>query len=754
MIFGAAAFLLATAAAVIPLVLHMINRQRAKELPFSTLRFLKISVQKTRRRRRIHDLLLMLLRMAVLILIAVGLAQPTVSKLRSLLGSTNSAVAIILDNSASMACEDQGRKRFDTAVAAANQILDELADGDQVALWVTSGVQYPELETLDRSQSKVRQLLSQVAQGSATYEGGNLAAALDEARQRLAQSEAVNKQIFVITDNQATAWQGLIEDSQAGASGGTQASSDSQDEGEKPGLDIPVIIVDCHRAPKPNVAIRRVKVQTTIPVAGVPMKAAIELQNASSTPQARLAELYLNGEKYAATSEVEIPPESSTTTEIVFAVDRGGLHRGEVRLVGEDGSPHDDRYYFTVEVDPTIPVAVVTTQRHQIPYLDESFYLERALKPVNREDWAIRATVLTADELATEPLTNYRVVFLVNLPVPETAVAARLRSYVEEGGNLFWIAGDEVDPLIYNEMNEEAGGQLLPGELKAVRMPQPQDDRDSWFVASLNEEHPAMAYLADPPSLYQSVLVYKYIPCDVSQTPASTSLARLDGDGDPLLVQRSVKQGSVTWLATSAHVGWTNLPLRPIFVPLIARLTFDLAGVAPAQHQAIAGQPLVLQFEGRMAPSAIEVVPPSGATIRPEVNSEDGTRPKEFRYDDTHSVGVYTFRLLEAARPVQIAYAVNVDPDEADPEKLSRDDLEERLGGAPVVFAEDPENLASTFELLRRGRSLSEVFLAAVLFALVFETFVSNWFSPKEKDQPPHYIPGRPRGRTAAPVVG
>ncbi len=48
-------FLLATLAAVIPVILHLINRQRAKDLPFSTLRFLRISVQKTRRRKRIHD---------------------------------------------------------------------------------------------------------------------------------------------------------------------------------------------------------------------------------------------------------------------------------------------------------------------------------------------------------------------------------------------------------------------------------------------------------------------------------------------------------------------------------------------------------------------------------------------------------------------------------------------------------------------------------------------------------------------------
>ena len=45
MTFAAPLFLIAALAAAIPIVLHMVNRQRAKQLPFSTLRFLKISVR-------------------------------------------------------------------------------------------------------------------------------------------------------------------------------------------------------------------------------------------------------------------------------------------------------------------------------------------------------------------------------------------------------------------------------------------------------------------------------------------------------------------------------------------------------------------------------------------------------------------------------------------------------------------------------------------------------------------------------------
>ena len=49
MTFAAPLFLIAAAAGIIPVILHMINRQKAKDMPFSTLRFLRISAEKTRR---------------------------------------------------------------------------------------------------------------------------------------------------------------------------------------------------------------------------------------------------------------------------------------------------------------------------------------------------------------------------------------------------------------------------------------------------------------------------------------------------------------------------------------------------------------------------------------------------------------------------------------------------------------------------------------------------------------------------------
>jgi hypothetical protein len=729
MTFAVPLFLIAGLAAGIPVVLHMINRQKAKDLPFSTLRFLRISVQKTRRRKRIHDVLLMLLRMAVLILIAFGLAKPAVTNLSSLWGGANSAVAVVLDNSASMGTLDQGGMRFETARGAAQQILDELGDGDQVGLWISDGPHFPEQGKLDRSQDKVRQMLDQAV---VSYERADLALKVQDARKTLAASDAPNKQIYVLSDMQSLSWEGLKQEAEKPAGDdGEQVSS----EDEKKARQIPIIFVDSNRAPKPNVSVAGVDLRAAIPVAGMPVQATVELYNASAVPRQRLVELYIDGSKEAVSPELSISPEGRVQHDFQFTFARGGLHRGEVRLAGDDGSKFDDRRFFTMEVDQGIPVAIVKQEQHEIHYLEDSFYVEQALAPARASGWAITTTSLTAGDLLGEPLSSYKVIYCVNLAAPDQDTAERLRTYVAGGGNLVWICGDNVEPEAYNQMNQQARGQLLPALIAEIRRPQPGEDRDSWNVAFLDKEHKALSHLVEPASLYQSVLVYKYARVNAEAAGEAWVMARLDGDGDPLLLQRKVEKGTVTMLTTSGHVGWTNLPLRPIFLPLMARLTFDLAGTEQAMHQALAGSPLALQFEDDIRPLGVEVVTPAGETIRESTEDDEGRRGQEFRYADTHDIGIYLLRLLEAVRPTQFAYSVNVDPEESVPTKIDREELEERFGATPLVFADDPDDLTSTFDWLREGKSLWEMFLACVLIGLVLETFLSNRLSPKQADE-------------------
>jgi hypothetical protein len=206
-------------------------------------------------------------------------------------------------------------------------------------------------------------------------------------------------------------------------------------------------------------------------------------------------------------------------------------------------------------------------------------------------------------------------------------------------------------------------------------------------------------------------------------------LAKLD-DGQPLLVERVVGAGSVLLLGCGVHVEWTNLPLKPLFLPLLTRLTFQLAGAETERTTGLAGAPLTLPLgkragkaQGQVGNAELEVVRPSGEVLR--IHAADETA-ESIRYAETHEAGVYLVRSVDRMPPKQMAFAVNIDPAESDPTSLTREQLEARFGKRPLIFCENPSDLAETIHRLREGTSLWEWFLAAVLVGLVFEVLLAN----------------------------
>jgi hypothetical protein len=220
------------------------------------------------------------------------------------------------------------------------------------------------------------------------------------------------------------------------------------------------------------------------------------------------------------------------------------------------------------------------------------------------------------------------------------------------------------------------------------------------------------------------VLVYRHVRLNVQGLPECQILARLD-DGEPVLVERRLAGGKVLLWGSGAHTTWTNLPLRKIFLPLVARLTFYLAGIEQTRRELLAGAPLVLPLEHERRPVGLALHLPSGETVR-RPSEGDPSGGQVFRYSDTYEPGIYLLEQLDGSQRGPWAWSVNLDPDEVSPATLTPEQLQARLAPAPVLFAPDPDDLSSTFQLLREGRSLWSAFLMGVLLVLVFEAFFAN----------------------------
>ena len=128
------------------------------------------------------------------------------------------------------------------------------------------------------------------------------------------------------------------------------------------------------------------------------------------------------------------------------------------------------------------------------------------------------------------------------------------------------------------------------------------------------------------------------------------------------------------FLGTSVHVNWTNLPLRPIFLPLVSRLVFELAGAEKTHRSILAGQPIEMHFAKTAEPLGVEVVPPSGEIVRLKTQAAKDKTGQEFRYAETYDTGIYLLRLLDAAKstPIRLRGRTSIRPSPIRPSSTAK----------------------------------------------------------------------------------
>ncbi len=724
MTFGAPLFLLAVMAGVIPVVLHLINRQNAPVVNFSTLRFLQISVQKTRRRKYVHDALLLVLRVLALALIAIALAQPAVFRLHQWLGSGgDTAMAIIIDNSASMASNDQNGPRWKRLVSAAEQVLSVLESGDRVALLNTNGPAALPERKLYRNHEVVRQALGTL---KPSYERADLAAALAEAKRILARSNGINREIYVLTDLQATSWRAA------------EAQSNSEE------ASCPIVLINVGGPPLPNVSLARLTVDSPAPAGGVAGRVTADVIGDAKDGSPRHVQRYGASHKRDSSPTLQLDAGGAAKHTFVTVQRKSGLHRGDIRLDQPDGCPADDQLFFSANTNPAIPAAIVSQSVHQIPYLDPTHYLRSALMPAGEDVGAVLPTMVTADDLDKEPLAQFAVVFCVNLSTPSVKLADQLVQYLEQGGCLVWVCGDRVDPVQYSVIDDQVGQKLFPIRLTRSHSADAEHP-DGWHVAWLDPENAITSPFAVPAAVYQSVNVRQYIEVPPVDGSGARVLARLD-NGHPLLLEKAVGSGRVFLWTSSFHVQWTNLPLRPLFLPLMSRFIFEVAGTHTSQPLLVAGTPWTAPIAVDNE-AIVEVTDPKGAKVRLErKDNESGP----VRFLQTHQTGVYRVQVRNGPHVQQLAFAVNPDPEESAAAQIDPTELKARLQPATVFMCDDPAQVTQTIARLREGQSLWEFFLVIVLIALVAESFLANRraLNPAELQQRspvPRHPPGRDR---------
>ena len=740
------------AAASVPVIIHMIHLAKAPELPFPTLRFLKSAAEKTARRRKLENIFLMLLRMLLFALLAFALSRPFLSENFDLFGEQpSSAAVIILDNSYSMNVRHEGSTRFTKAKQEARAILESPWRPTQAAILLTNPAPEPEpaettaataaTSSTARSEGLITdraRLFSQIDAARISSRKADLVGKVRDAYALLAEAQAADKRLWIITDRQSLSWQGLREFQEA-----------------RRHPDIPVAIIRPTEPSMTNVAITSAEIVSRSRTVGVPIRIDLLVRNTGQTPREERNLLLFADDFGQARQKQSVKltaagtPGSSQMVSLTHVFEQSGPHKVLVALEGDDALDIDDSRHVALVIADRIPVLVVKQRTSDVPFHDASYYLVRALDPAgvgSEFPWAIRPEEVTADQFEAATLDSYDAVFLNNVSGLTPQAVKELADYVARGRTLVIFCGPEVNPQTYNrtfiEQVPRQGG-LLPARLKE-RTGDAVLKTTVEKVTQVRGQSPYLADLVESADIYQDILVYEYFRTDGAQ--ADSVLARLSS-GDPFLLHKPFGRGQVLLFTSSATTDWTTLPIRNLFLPLMMRIVHLASRGQGQRHNILAGQPFETNFYPQVKEKAIvEVTGPLGpggetASDQPETDLDAERGLNQLTFKKTWHLGYYTYRLPQRRVPPGI-FATNPDGAESDLAEFSDEKLRLDFGAKETHVAASLADLVSRFEDTAR-RELWQYFLMICLLLAFCEPLIANWMRPESRRRSAHPTPGR-----------
>lgn len=699
-------FLFGALGAAVPLVLHLVRRQRAGIHVFSMVRFLVSSQRAIVRQQRFRRLLLLLLRMAACALLAVVFARPFIRDHNETVfaSAQPEAVAILVDTSYSMGYGN----RLALAKRRVAEILNDLQTGDQVAL-LTFAVQARVVRELGSGHSELPVLLD--TEVNATFQATDYVEALRAADDQLSGADFDQRTVYLVSDFQQSGWK--------------QGSA-----GWKLGPGVQLRMIDVGDAQDDNAAVTGVEIPAVtsmeLPAApaggdraptgeeralagsGRTLDVVVRIRNYGRAPFRDEVTLRVNGIE-SEKRRVDIPPRSGRL-ETFRQTFESATNTGEV-ILGEDGLPVDNRFYFTVNAPSPVRVLCLEERLRPDRPSEAAYYLSQALSL--RRNPPVVVDVQSPGTLDAVDPAEYDVVVSANLSVLPRAAKNTLTGYVRSGGSLIIGLNPAVSPGIFNS----SFGELLPGRIVSLSYPDSPRDRYR-LLTDVNYQHPVFQPFSGP--RHGDFGTARFYRTARLEPDSSASVPARFDDGGSAMAEKPLGNGRTFLVLSTFDLAWTDFPIREVFVPFLYE-SIDYLATRGSMHERGTGLYRLAGEAVRLPDDARHVELPTGEQV-PVETSRSGRK----LFTQTRQPGLYQ---VQSAGGRQY-FAVNLDTRESD---FTRMDAEAFASALINPVAMSPES-RETESLARLARD-AEVerrqglwwFLGFTLIALVLgETLLAN----------------------------
>lgn len=683
MTFLNGAILAALTLGLLPILIHLLNRQRFKKVDFPTLRFLRELQLRKMRQVRVRQILLLILRTLAVLFLVLALARPVLKSSAGLLPGSNArtTAVLILDRSASMQTETPDGTRFRRLQTQAQEILSLLKDGDEAMLiWADN----PPTSFSPTPTSQIRVLREAVVSAQPGYRGGDLVQAIREARRILGQSQNLHKEVYVISDFSRSAWPEEIP--------------------QEPLLppDVRLFLLSTDEAPTRNIGITDAAITSRIIAPGRPVEISISASNTGGQrAEDRIISVYLGGRRVAQT-RLTLAPGESATDRVRFTPDTPGDQVGYVRIEEADDFAADDQRYFSLRVPAQLYVAVAGKDG------PARALTALALNPSGDPGAFVLVRVMSEPELSTADWSAFDAIFLVDAADLNPADGARLRRFVEDGKGVFVAPGPHSDLRGYTAWLTQLG-LPVPTETWSA------EASARWTRADL--AHPLFEGLFEEPPPDVSPEISRL----VMTTGAASAVEIISTSiGHAFLLESYVGRGRALLMTGSPDPEWSTLFRSGIFSPLLVSSAAYLSGIGTsvAAYQLDTGVPGQLMFPGVPGEEPFEIR--GVANLIPTVETAgSGSLVKMPGFEMPGAADLWQGNRRLAA------LAVNVPAKETELEAAPESLYRNALGGQIIEMGRQTPIQASVLEG-RYGRELWKLCLFAALGLLIAEMLIER----------------------------
>jgi hypothetical protein len=720
----------------VPVLIHLVMRQKPRRLSFPAFRFLRQQHRFNQRRIRLQHLLLLLLRMALIAALCLALARPRVRTSALSIGAEQPVAAVLVfDTSASMGLTDGKQTRLDEARARARELLDEMADGSRLAL-LDTGDDTASGEGVDELAANLGLVRTRLDGLRVRPNAGALNRTVARAARLLQQAatgeEPLPRFLYVFSDRTRASWDGGPVSERGNESGAEQSNEPLPLEGTN------VVYVDVGKDGPRDLAIDDVKIEPPVVAPGAPLTIRVTVRASGGDFENDLTCQIDDDPQVGRVDPKQVKCVAGRSEEVVFERKAPPHPEGQegdatfqvtVKLVNDDALPFNDVRHATFVVRDRPRILTLADDPHKARVWATAIRA-LALRPGGGFD----VTVKRPSELNDKDLASARVVCLFEVAHPEPQLWAKLDAFVRRGGGLAVVPGGaEMEAGAYAV---DAATKLLPGKYRDLILVPTDKPHVAWapFEGQDDLTRPfrewERAGNTDLTSPERRPFVNGYWRVE----PADFAVASYaDGKKSPALLVRTIGAGRIVQLTGPlddrkfpAERPWQNYYEVDAWfgLVLVDRVCTFLAGAATAPTlNFLSGNPVQLTLTGPPATPPLKLTGPEPSATEARLTTDEG----QLSVTGADEPGNY--QVQDGRNGPVAAFSVAVRREESDLQRVPVEELEAALGKGTVLPAEHRTSLRD----LLQGRWSAPVelmpwLMILLLMAMTFEGFLANKF--------------------------